>query len=65
MKKLYAKISYNDNGSYIEKLENLIPMLDGEFSGIEEFAELDDKWVIEIVEMEEKDFNNLEEFQGW
>jgi hypothetical protein len=65
MKKLYAKISYNDNGSYIEKLENLIPMLGGEFSGIEEFAELDDKWVIEIVEMEEKDFNNLEEFQGW
>jgi hypothetical protein len=65
MKKLYAKISYNDMGDYIETLENVMNALQGEFDGIVEYASIDDKWVIKIIEMEEKDFENLPEFTGW
>ncbi len=65
MLKLYAKISYNDNGSYIESLDNAMNALQGEFDGIVEYAEVGDEWKIEIIEMEEQDFENLPEFDGW
>jgi hypothetical protein len=65
MLKLYAKISYNDMGSYIEPLENLMDVLQGEFGAIVECAEGGEEWIIEIIEMEEQDFENLPEFDGW
>jgi hypothetical protein len=65
MKKLYAKISHGDYGSFIETLDNIGDAIDGEFDDINEFAKLGQKWTIEIIEMEEEDFNNLEEFQRW
>lgn len=65
MKKFYAKISYNDNGSYIESLDNAMNALQGEFDGLSEYTEVGDKWTIEIIEMEESDFENLPEFTGW
>jgi hypothetical protein len=66
MKKLYAKISYNNGGSYIESLENAMNALQGEFDGLSKYnTEVGDKWTIEIIEMEEKDFESLPEFDGW
>ena len=65
MKKLYAKISYNDNGSYIESLDNAMNALQGEFDGIVEDAEAGYVWKVEIIEMEENEFENLPEFTGW
>jgi hypothetical protein len=66
MKKLYAKISYNNGGSYIESLENAMNALQGEFDGLSKYnTEVGDKWTIEIIEMEEEDFESLPEFDGW
>ena len=65
MKKLYAKISYNDYGSYVQPLDSIMDAMDGEFDGVVESASVGKKWTIEIIEMEEDEYNNSPEFTGW
>ena len=65
MKKKYAKISYEDYGSYIEELSNLISSMSGEWDGIVEYADVGQAWAIEIIEMEEEEYKKLPEFTGW
>lgn len=62
---IYAKISREDNGSYIQPLETLMDAMDAEFDGVEQWAEVGDRIVITFVEMSEEDYENLGEFPGW
>jgi hypothetical protein len=62
MLKRYIKITNEDYGeSYIETLEKAKDAIEGELSEIE----VGGKFVIECIEMEEKEFNDLPEFAGW
>lgn len=62
---IYAKISREDNGSYIQPLESIMDALDAEFDGVEQWAEVGDRISITFVEMSEEDYGKLEEFSGW
>jgi len=62
---IYAKISRDGMGHYIQPLESLMEALDGEFDGVEQYAEVGDKLTITFVEMSEEDYDKLEEFIGW
>ena len=62
----YAKISREPNGgNYIVSLEDLVSSMDNELESNEEWAETGEKIIVEFVEMDEEEFNNLPEFEGW
>jgi hypothetical protein len=62
----YARISREPlGGSYIQPLSSIMDAMQGELDGIEDYAETGEKIIIEIIEMDEDKYNNLEEFAGW
>ena len=63
--KKYVKIDRPEIGSYIEEFSNLMGALAAEFDGLEKYAELGDVIILQVIEMEEEDYNNLPEFEGW
>ena len=63
--KKYVKIDRPEIGSYIEEFSNLMGALAAEFDGLEEYAELGDIITLEVIGMEEEEYNNLPEFKGW
>ena len=62
---IYAKITRDGLGGYLERLDNLMNALNAEFDGVEEWGEEGEKITIELIEMEEFEFENLPEFEGW
>jgi hypothetical protein len=64
-KMIYAKIMRDGMGSYIQPLESLMDALDAEFDGVEQWAEEGDSIIIKFIEMDERDYENLSEFEGW
>lgn len=66
MVKRYFKITRSDcPGSYIEEDFNIKNALDAELDGMLEYSNVGDSVTITVVEMEEEDFDELEEFTGW
>ena len=61
IKKLYAKISLNIGGTYVQPLDqlSLIVMIDEIIDG-----QIGEVWTVEIIEMDEKEYESLEEFVG-
>lgn len=61
MKNKYVRIIREGMGSYISTIKELDQALDGEFDG----AEPGDKIILELVEMEQLEYEKLPEFEGW
>jgi len=63
---LFFKISRpNLNEFYIEKVENMLDAMDAELTSMYECFDLDDKICIELIEMTQEQFDELDEFSGW
>jgi len=62
---IYAKITREDCGSYIQPLESLMDALDAEFDGVEQWAEVGEKLIITFVDVDEEEYENLGDFGGW
>lgn len=58
--KLYAKITLIGGGTYIQPLITLGNALDAEFDG----ASAGEKWLIELVEMSDAQYEELPDFAG-
>lgn len=66
MIKRYYKITRSDcQGSYVEEDFNVLNALGAELDGMTEYANVGDSVTITVVEMDEEDFSELEEFTGW
>jgi len=61
MIKKYVRITRKESAGYIQPLNELATALDGEFDG----AEVGDQVTLELIEMEESDYEALPEFGGW
>lgn len=61
----FARFWRDGLGSYIIPLNSLMDTLEGEFCGIEEWGETGDKFIIELIEMPEEEYDNMPEFEGW
>ena len=61
IKKLYAKISLNVGGTYVQPLDqlSLVALIDEIIDG-----QIGEIWTAEIVEMDEKEYEGLPEFVG-
>lgn len=65
MKKKYLKVTRNDIvGSYIQPLSVLVGCIEGEFDGIE-WMEVGTALTLTVVELDEDEYDCLEEFMGW
>jgi hypothetical protein len=66
MIKRYYKITRSDcQGSYIKEDFNIKNALDAELFGMLEYSSVGDYITITVIEMDEEEFNELEEFKGW
>lgn len=67
MIKRYYKITRSDcpGQSYTEEDFNIKGSLDAELDGMLDYAEIGDSITITVVEMDEKEYEELEEFTGW
>ena len=61
MIKKYVRITREGMSGYIQPLDELATALDGEFDG----AQSGDEITLELVEMEESEYEALPEFEGW
>ena len=65
MKKKYIRVERSDTaGGYIDKLQDIPQVIDGEFDDFEYLPE-GTQLILTVVEMEESEFENLPEFEGW
>ena len=65
MKKKYIRAERSDtDGGYVDKLQDILNMIDGEFDDFEYLPE-GTQLILTVVEMEESEFENLPEFEGW
>ena len=51
-------------GTYVQPIEDIFDAIDGEFDDIENMM-VGTKWTLEIVEMSQAAYDNLQEFQGY
>lgn len=58
-KKIYAKIKLNVGGGYIQPLDELGPLIDEIREG-----RIGEIWTVEIIEMDDKEYLGLPEFEG-
>jgi hypothetical protein len=66
MIKRYLKITRSDcQGSYVEEDFNIMNALSAELDGMAEYANVGDSVTVTVVEMDEEEFKDLEEFTGW
>ena len=59
-KKKYIKITLHGGNSYVEPMHLRPTALDGELDG----AEIGTKWTLELIEMNEVEYESLPEFTG-
>lgn len=61
MKKRYVKISRQDFGFYFQPIERIKEAISSEF----DMCDVGDKLFLEVVEMDDSEYENLPEFTGW
>lgn len=65
MKKKFIKLSRSDTeGSYLVPPKMISGAVNGELDGME-FWEPGTQIILEVVEMDENEFEELTEFEGW
>lgn len=62
--KRFVKISMDSGNSYLRPIENIRDAIDIEFDAPEYF-EVGDKFILEIIDMTQEDYEKLPEFEGW
>jgi hypothetical protein len=61
----YIKVTRSDvSGSYTMPVKDLITVIDSEFDDIE-FYDAGTQIQLTVVEMNEEEYNNAPEFEGW
>jgi hypothetical protein len=63
----YVKVTRPDCGktNYAQPVREIRNILDGEFDGFEEWAEVGDIIQFEVIEMDDEEYSKLKEFEGW
>lgn len=64
--KKYIKVERSDTaGCYVNELKDIPAIVEGELFEDVEFLPTGAQLILTIVEMEESEFENLPEFEGW
>jgi hypothetical protein len=64
--KKYIRVTRNNiDGSYIERVDNLIGLIEGEIISTIDDNNVGDSLILTVVEMTEEEYNSLPEFEGW
>jgi hypothetical protein len=63
----YLKVMHDliSRQGYIIDKSGVLNTVDAEFDGFLEYGEIGDQIIFEIIEMDETEFSNLKEFEGW